>query len=99
MPPTERGSPGHVCLMSCGIPTDSVKRRNGSSISRWLRSGALGGCTNCVFLEGIVEAERKARRQACCNMTEAHKRCLDMGTILYDLGLALQKANDKLRAI
>ncbi|POO00829.1 RNA ligase/cyclic nucleotide phosphodiesterase [Trema orientale] len=93
-------SPNHVCPMNCGSLPESVKRTTGSSSqSHRLRSGCVGGCQNCVLLEGMLEAERKARRKACRNATEAREKCLHMGTTLFKIAQVLQEANEHLRSI
>ncbi|PON35104.1 hypothetical protein PanWU01x14_338840 [Parasponia andersonii] len=100
MPPTIYGGLSHVYPMSFVTLTDALKRGTPSSTrTRHLRSDALRGCTNCAFLERMIEDERLARRQACCNSTKAHRRHLDMGSTLYELGKSLQIVTDKLHTI
>ena len=64
MAPTKIPRPTHSALMNCVTPESLKRSTTSSSRSYCLRSGALGGCNNCVILEGILDAERKARFNA-----------------------------------
>ncbi|PON76975.1 hypothetical protein TorRG33x02_241600 [Trema orientale] len=89
------------CPMQFGTPTDVGKRSATptSSWSRRLRGETSKGCQNCVILEGMLEAERKARCKSCKNCHEAREQCLDMGTVLYKIAQNLQQATDQLKSL
>lgn len=79
------------------LTPETVLRSVGTSRrSRRLRSGALGGCTNCQLLEAELEGQRKARSKAYRHASEAHSRCLALGTVLYKVGQLLSKVNEEL---
>ncbi|PON44227.1 hypothetical protein TorRG33x02_331310 [Trema orientale] len=101
MSSNEYYTPNRTCPIQFGTPADVGKRSvtPASSRSRRLRGGTSKGCQNCVILEGMLEAERKARRKSCKNCHEAREQCLDIGTILYKMAQILQQATDQLRSI
>ena len=79
------------------VTPESLRRSVASSSrSRRLRSGAMGGCANCIILEGMLNGEKRARCKAFRNSKEARERCLDLGTVLYMVGQYLHQANEQL---
>ncbi|PON89204.1 hypothetical protein TorRG33x02_150670 [Trema orientale] len=101
MSSNEYCTPNRTCPMQFGTPADVGNRSAApaSSRSRRLRGGTSKGCQNCVILEGMLEAERRARRNSCKNCHKAREQCLDMGTVLYKIAQSLQQATDQIRSI
>ena len=90
-PSPNRSQPMH------DLTPETVLRSVGTSSRSWrLRSGALGGCTNCMVLEAILDGERKTRSKAYQHAREAHLRCLTLGTVLYKVGQLLNQENEEL---
>ncbi|PON83851.1 hypothetical protein TorRG33x02_204020 [Trema orientale] len=91
MSSNEYCTPNHTCPMQFGTLANVGKQSAtpASSRSRRLRGGTSKGCQNCVILDGLLEAERKARHKSCKNYHEAREQCLDMGTVLYKIAQSL----------
>ena len=64
MTPTDNTSPNHVFPMSYNTLKSTKTRIGTSSHNHCLRGGSLKGYTNCVILQGMLEAEKKARHKA-----------------------------------
>ena len=64
MTPNDNTSPNHVFPVNCDTLESMKTRIRTSSHNRCLRGGSLKGYTNCVILQGMLEAEKKARHKA-----------------------------------
>ena len=56
----------------------------------------MGGCLNCVALEGLLQTKHNERHHAATNVVKAHERCIDSGAALNKIANNLQQAYEEL---